>query len=106
MITVLIQFRPATPIPTDKLAELSVVNAPMYVGMTGLIRKYYVGTEDGAAVGGVYLWESRKHAEAVYDDAWRERVTAAYGSAPEMTWFETPVVVDNRHHEVMDGSTP
>jgi hypothetical protein len=73
----------------------------MYQGMPGLIRKYYVSADEGAQVGGIYLWESRDAAEQFYDDAWRERVTAAYGSPPVMTWFDTPVVVDNRHDELL-----
>lgn len=101
MITVLIQFDLATPMPSEKLAELSRANAPMYEGVPGLIRKYYVGTEDGSTVGGIYLWESREVADATYDDAWRQRVTAAYGTPPTMTYLETPVVVDNRHPEIV-----
>lgn len=101
MITVLIQFHLAEPMPSEKLAELSLANAPMYEGMPGLIRKYYVGSEDGSVVGGIYLWESREAADATYDDAWRERVTGAYGAPPTMTYFDTPVVVDNRHPEIV-----
>lgn len=102
MITALIQFTPPAPVPPDKLAELSSANAPMYKDKPGLIRKYYVGSEDGSVVGGIYLWESRDAAEATYDDAWRDRVTEAYGSPPSITWFDTPVVVDNRHGEIVE----
>ncbi len=101
MITVLIQCALAEAMPSETLAALSLANAPMYEGMPGLIRKYYVGTEDGTTVGGVYLWESREAADATYDDAWRERVTGAYGVAPTMTYLDTPVVVDNRHPEIV-----
>jgi hypothetical protein len=48
-----------------------------------------VGTPAGC------LWESRQAAEAVYSGEWRERVTKLYGTAPSITWFETPVIVDN-----------
>ena len=30
-----------------------------------------------------------------YSTEWREYVTKAFGSAPEITWFDTPVIVDN-----------
>ncbi len=101
MITVLIQFDLTEPMPSEKLAEASLATVPMYEGMPGLIRKYYVGTEDGSTVGGVYLWESKEAATATYDDAWRDRVTAAYGAAPTITYLDTPVIVDNRHSEVV-----
>lgn len=102
MITAFIQFTPPAPVPVDRLAELSRANAPMYRDKPGLIRKYYVGSEDGTTVGGIYLWESREAAEAAYDDAWHERVTAAYGAPPSITYLYTPVVVDNRHAEIVE----
>ncbi len=101
MISVLIQFTLPQPMPADKMAEVSLANAPMYQDKPGLVRKYYVSTDDGARVGGMYLWESREAAEATYDDAWHARVTETYGSPPDMTWFDTPVVVDNRHGEIV-----
>ena len=101
MISVLIQFSLPQPMPLDQMTELSLANAPAYQDKPGLIRKYYVRSEDGTKVGGMYLWESREAAEATYDAAWHERVTETYGSPPELTWFDTPVVVDNRHEEVV-----
>jgi hypothetical protein len=101
MITAFVQFTLPTPMPATKLAELSEGTAPLYKDMPGLIRKYYVGTENGSQVGGIYLWESREAGDAVYNDAWRDRVTASYGSPPTITWFNTPVVVDNRSGEIV-----
>jgi len=101
MISVLIQFTLPQPMPADKMAEISLANAPMYQDKPGLVRKYYIRNEDGTRVGGMYLWEDRQSAEATYDDAWEARVTEAYGSPPEMTWFDTPVVVDNRAGEIV-----
>ena len=49
----------------------------------------------------VYLWESRAAAEAVYNPSWLDRVTEAYGSTPSIDWFDVPVVVDNRHDEIV-----
>ena len=43
----------------------------------------------------MYLWESRAAAEAVYDDAWRERLTDnASAPPPTIEYFESPVTVD------------
>lgn len=44
--------------------------------------------------GGVYLWETREAAEALYDDAWRERLAQRYGRPPQVEYFESPVTVD------------
>ena len=37
----------------------------------------------------------RAAAEATYSTEWREHVAKLFGSAPEITWFDTPVIVDN-----------
>ena len=50
--------------------------------------------EDGRSAGGVYLWDSREQAEAFYDDAWRQRLTARYGSEPHVTFYDSQVTVD------------
>ena len=69
-------------------------SAPNYQGAPGLVRKYYLFGEDRTG-GGVYLWESREAAERMYSDAWRKMITERYGNAPEITYYETPVIVDN-----------
>ncbi len=101
MITALVQFALAEPIELQDMARLSEANAPHYKDREGLIRKYYVRSEDGSTVGGVYLWETREDADNCYDDAWLTRVTESYGTAPVISWFDTPVIVDNRHDEIV-----
>ena len=32
---------------------------------------------------------------AAYSKEWREHVAKLFGGAPEITWFDTPVIVDN-----------
>src|SRR5262245_21920748 len=95
MITALVQFDLSSPITLADATRRFEGSAPKYQNLPGLVRKYYVVAEDGRRAGGVYLWESRQAAEAVYSGEWRERVTALYGGAPTITWFETPVIVDN-----------
>ena len=101
MITALVQFSVSEPVTADKMAELSEANAALYKGKEGLIRKYYVRSEAGTELGGIYLWDDREAAEDCYDDEWRARVTEAYGSEPMITWLDTPVIVDNRHDEIV-----
>ncbi len=69
-------------------------SAPSYQGLTGLQRKYYLRADDNSIGGGVYLWDDRAAAEAVYDDAWRARLTERFGTAPQVEYFECPVVVE------------
>ena len=95
MITTLVQFRMPTPITLDDARSRFESSAPKYQNLAGLIRKYYIRAEDGGAAGGIYLWESRQAAEEVYSGEWRARVEKLYGSATQITWFDSPVIVDN-----------
>jgi hypothetical protein len=63
--------------------------------MPGLIRKYYLLSDDGTSAGGVYLWRSREEAERVYTAEWRRFIVDKYGVEPNLTYFASPVVVDN-----------
>lgn len=102
MITALLQTRLPAPVTPEQALEMFRRTAPNYQGQDGLIRKYYLLTEDRHSVGGVYLWESREQAEQVYTDEWREYVKATFGAYPSLTWFDTPVVVDNLTGEIIE----
>jgi hypothetical protein len=70
--------------------------APNYRGLDGLRAKAYLYGEEGAQLGGFYVWESREAAEAMYTDAWRAKVTEVYGVPPVVRYFDVPVFIDNR----------
>ncbi len=95
MITAFVQFKLPAPISLKQAQEIFESTAPKYKGMQGLIRKYYLLSEDGGTGGGVYLWESREDAERIYTGEWKQFVTEKYGTAPLVTYFDTPVIVDN-----------
>ena len=95
MITAVVQFQLPVPISLDEAARRFESSAPKYRNLPGLIRKYYIRAQDGRSAGGIYLWESRAAAEAVYSGEWCERVEQLYGAKPVIAWFDTPVIVDN-----------
>jgi hypothetical protein len=95
MITTLVLFHLPSPITLADATKRFESTAPKYQNIPGLIRKYYVRAEDGRAAGGVYLWQTRAAAERMYNAEWRAMVEKVYGVAPSVTWFDTPVVVDN-----------
>jgi hypothetical protein len=95
MITALVQFKLPSAITLAEAARRFETSAPKYRNLPGLVRKYYICSEDGRTVGGVYLWESRAAADRLYTDEWRARVEQLYGVKPSFTWFHTPVIVDN-----------
>jgi hypothetical protein len=95
MITAVVQFALAAPISLAEATKRFESSAPKYQNLPGLVRKYYIRSEDGRSAGGIYLWQSRAAAEAVYTGEWRDRVEKLYGSTPTIVWFDTPVIVDN-----------
>ena len=94
MITAIVQFKLPDGITREAAEAAFEGSAPKYRGVPGLVRKYYLFREDGTA-GGVYLWESREAAERLYNEDWRATIAERYGAPPEITYFETPVIVDN-----------
>ncbi len=101
MITALVQFKLPQSITRDKAKEIFLGTAPKYRGTQGLIRKYYVLSQDGGTAGGVYLWKSREDAERQYSAEWKKFVQDKYGAPPSITYFESPVVVDNLTNEIV-----
>jgi len=95
MITAIVQIKLSNAITLEKATDLFSGTAQKYRDTPGLIRKYYLLSEDGGAFGGAYLWESREAAEQLYTAEWRRYIEATYGSEPSVTYFESPVIVDN-----------
>jgi len=99
MITAIVRFPLKSGTTLADAAKLFEGSAPKYRHLAGLIRKYYIF--DGADGGGVYLWESRASAERVYTADWRKMIAERYGAEPQISYFDTPVVVDNESDEVI-----
>ena len=95
MITALVQIKLTEPMSPDKAQAVFEGTAPKYREVKGLIRKYYLLSEDGATAGGVYLWKSRQAAERLYTEDWQAFIMQKYGTKPSVTYFASPVIVDN-----------
>jgi len=95
MITTLVQIKLSETLSLDKAQDIFAGTAPKYIDIQGLVRKYYLLSEDGETAGGVYLWESRKAAETLFTDEWKKFILQKYGSEPSVTYFNSPVIVDN-----------
>lgn len=95
MIITQVRFELREPMTLDAATALFESTAPRYKGRPGLQRKYYIRSDDGLSVGGLYFWDTRKHAEDTYTVAWRAMVSEKYGVAPRISYFDVPVMVDN-----------
>ena len=102
MITALVQFRLPEPFTALQARAVFASTAPRYLGMQGLVRKHYLLSEDGRTAGGVYLWRTRADAERVYTEEWRQFIREKYATDPQVTYFATPVSVDNLAGQVLE----
>ncbi len=75
--------------------------APKYQRVSGLIRKYYLLSEDGKFGGGVYLFESKESAEKLYSQEWRQYIKDFYGAEPVIEYCDCPVIVDNLSGQIL-----
>jgi Putative mono-oxygenase ydhR len=101
MITAIATFKLPKAISLREAKAIFESTAPRYRTQKGLIRKYYVLSEDGATAGGIYLWQSREDAAALYTDDWKAFVRSKYGSDPSLVYMESPVIVDNLTEEIL-----
>lgn len=101
MITAIATFQLPKPITLEDARTIFQSTAPKYQDVAGLVRKYYLLSQDGSTVGGVYLWNSRTEAEALYTEDWRAFVRDKYGTDPSVIYMDTPVVVDNLSNEIL-----
>lgn len=68
---------------------------PTYQKVPGLMRKYFIITQDGK-FGGIYLWANKAAAEQFYTEAWKERVIKTYGTAANIEWFDAPILAPSK----------
>ena len=101
MITALVQFKLPKSVTREKAKEIFLSTAPKYRKTQGLVRKYYLLSQDSETAGGVYLWKSRQDAEGLYTKEWENFILEKYGAQPSVTYFESPVVVDNVTNEII-----
>ncbi len=85
MITAIVQFTLPKPVTWKKRRAPSKRARRSTPTCRASMRKYYLRSEDGRRAGGVYLWETRAAAEAMYNGEWKARVEQLYGSTPEIS---------------------
>lgn len=95
MIVAIVTFQLPRPASIVEMIEVFRSTAPKYLNLPGLLRKNYWVSEDGRRAGGIYFWSTRADAERLYTSEWKRTVEAKYGSAPEIVYLQSPVMVDN-----------
>lgn len=83
------------PMTLDEAERIFRSTASIYLGVAGLFRKHYYLSEDGKTIGGIYFWDSRADAEAMFTETWKAFMRDKYRTDPSIAYFDCPVVVDN-----------
>ena len=83
----------------EMIADAETV-VPKWRAQPDLIRKHFLWRDDGRRCCGVYLWKSREAAERAHDAAWREAVRQRTGEAPEISYFDAFMILDNESDAV------
>lgn len=99
MITTVVTFSIPEPVTEDQAAAAFTEATPMFQGVPGLVRKYFLLSDDGQIMGGVYLWETRAHADAFHAETgpWFTHIQDTFGVAPAVTAYRSPVIVEGEH---------
>lgn len=95
MITSIVNFTLPSVTSLEKATELFESGADNYRAVPGLIRKYYLLSDDGRTAGGVYLWKNRNDAAVFYNQDWFQLIEKKYNCTPVISYYQTPVIVDN-----------
>jgi len=102
MIIAVVQFDLPDGVTRAKAIEMFQSVAPKFREMPGLMRKNFLFSDDARKGGGIYLWQDRETAERVHAEGspWRENIRTMMGVDPEVTFYDSPVLVDNEAEEV------
>ncbi|MBI4291409.1 MAG: YdhR family protein [Betaproteobacteria bacterium] len=103
MIIALVTYKMPPKLPLADVERRCAESAQRFRQLPGLVRKNYLYDPATGTGGGSYLWETRAAAEAYYDAAWFERMTAMLGNTPTVQYFESPLQVDNAAGSITTG---
>ena len=102
MTTSITRFPLPAGVPFETIRQMFLDVAPLFQQVPGLLSKTFLLGEDGKQGGGAYVWQSRADANA-FEPQLRAMIREKMGVEAEITYFDTPVVVDNVHGQVRNG---
>lgn len=100
MITVIVKWKAADHLSREDILERFKKSIPVYKGRPNLVRKYICFDRQALRGLGVYLWEDEQAARDFYVMA-SPIIEEETGHAPEIEFFDTPIVVDNLTGETL-----
>ena len=85
----------------QQIKDIFAKSADIYIGVPGLVRKYFGHSDDRLSVVGIYLWETKAQADAFYSPEWIAGVTSRWGSMPHRAEWQIPQVVESAEGRVI-----
>ena len=105
MITSIIRYQLPAGVPTEAIKHGFLEVAPKFKQPAGLLRKYFLISQDARTGGGVYLWNSMAEARSFSEGVLRAMIQEKFRVEPTIEYFDAPVVVDNVTAEIIaDGN--
>jgi len=101
MTTSITRFPLPSGIPTAAVKNGFLEVAPKFQHPPGLLRKYFLISEDGKTAGGVYLWNSMAEARAFSEGVLCKMIKDKFQVEPSIEYYESPVIVDNLTSEII-----
>lgn len=105
MITSITRFQLPPGVPLEAVKNGFREAAPQFKYPPGLLRKYFLISEDAKTAGGVYLWSSMEQARTFSENVLRRMIREKFHVDPSIEYYDAPVVVDNVTSEIIaDGA--
>jgi hypothetical protein len=101
MITSITRFQLPPGVPTEAVKNGFREVAPKFKQPSGLLRKYFLVSQDGKTGGGVYLWNSMEQARTFSEGVLRQMIKDKFQVEPSIEYYDSPVVVDNLTSEII-----
>jgi hypothetical protein len=101
MITSITRFQLPPGVSTEVVKKGFLQVAPHFKNPSGLLRKYFLVSQDGKHGGGVYLWKSMEQARTFSEGVLRSMIRDKFQVEPSIEYYDAPVIVDNTTSEII-----
>ncbi|MDA7579510.1 YdhR family protein [Alphaproteobacteria bacterium] len=100
MIITIVTFNISSDLTDSDLKEKFLETSLIYKDTPGLIRKNYICDTSNDLAGGIYCFDNIENAKSWFDEDRVKWITDRF-SAPDIKFYENPVIVDNNTNEII-----
>ena len=100
MIMTIVTFNISSDLTDSALQEKFLETSPIYNDPPGFLRKNYICDTSKDLAGGIYCFDNIENAKSWFDEDRVKWITDRF-SAPDIKFYENPVIVDNKTDEII-----